>query len=37
MKTKQEYNMTDFTGAGYATNETKLSWLIRLGVVCDKN
>ena len=29
--------MTDSIGTIYIENETKLSWLIELGVVCEKN
>ena len=35
MKTKQNNDMTDQTGAVYDEKETKLSWLIGPSVVCD--
>ena len=37
MKTKQDNNMTDHMSAFYVENETKLSWLIKPGVICDEN
>ena len=37
MKTRHDNEMTDHIGAIYAKNETKLSWSIRLGVICDEN
>ena len=36
-KTKKDNDMTDRIGAIYVENKTELSWLIRSGVVCDKN
>ena len=37
MKTRQENEITDCTGAVYAENKTKLSSPIRHGAVCDEN
>ena len=33
MKTRQDNNMVDRTGVIYAKSETKLSWLIGLGII----
>ena len=37
MKTRQDNDLTDYTGAIYDENETKLSWSIGLGAVYDEN
>ena len=37
MKTGYDNNLTNHTGTVYTKNKTKLSWPIRLGVVCDNN
>ena len=37
MKTTQKNNMIDHIGVVYVNNETKLSCLIRSGVVYDEN
>ena len=37
MKTKQDNDMVSLIGAFYIENDTKLSWPIRLGTVCDEN
>ena len=37
MKTRQENDMTERTGAVYKENDIELSSLIGLGVVCDEN
>ena len=37
MKTTQNHNMIDHIGVVYVKNETKLSCLIRSGVVYDEN
>lgn len=35
-KTKHDNNVTNCTSAVYVENNTKVSWLIESGVVCDK-
>ena len=37
IKTKQDNNMTYWTGAIYDKKEIELLWLIRSSVVCDEN
>ena len=37
MKTKQDNDVTDHIGVVYAENETKLSWLIGSGVICEED
>ena len=37
MKIRQDNDMNDSIGAVYAKSDTKLSWLIGLGVDCDEN
>ena len=37
MKTRQDNDLINRVGAVNANNETKLSWPIGLGVVCDEN
>ena len=37
MKINQDNDMTDRTDAVYAENDTKSSWQIGLGMVCDEN
>ena len=37
MKTRQNNDVTDGTSVLYTENDIELSWLIRSGVVCDKN
>ena len=37
MKTRQDNDMTNSIGVVYLKNKTELSWLIRPGIVCDKN
>ena len=36
-KTRQDNDVNDCTGAVYTENKTELSWLIRLGAICDEN
>ena len=35
--TREDNNVTDRTNVVYTEKEIKLPWLIRVGVVCDKN
>ena len=35
MKTKQDNDLTNCIGAVYAKNDTKISWSIELGTICD--
>ena len=37
IKTRQDNDMTNCTRIVYAKNESELSWLIRLGAICNKN
>ena len=37
MKIKQANYVTNHTDMIYVEHETELSWLIRLGMVCDEN
>lgn len=37
IKTKQDYELTDYAGAFYDKNDTELSWPIELGVDSDGN
>ena len=37
MKTRQDNDVTDHTGAIYVENNIELSWPIESGVVYDKN
>lgn len=37
MKIKQDNGLIDHTGVVYTENETKLSWLIESGEICDEN
>ena len=37
MKTRQDNDMTNRTGAFYTKNDIELLWPIRLGVIYDKN
>ena len=37
MKTRQDNDVTDGISAFYVENDTELSWLIRSGMICDKN
>ena len=36
-KTRQDYDVTDYTGVVYTKNDIELSWSIRSSVNCDKN
>lgn len=35
--TREDNNVTDRTNVVYTEKEIKLPWIIRVGVVCDKN
>lgn len=37
MKTRSDNDVADRIDTVYVENETKLSWSIELGVVCDEN
>ena len=37
MKTSQDNKVTNFIGAVYVENKIELSWLIRLGAICEEN
>ena len=37
MKTRQDNDVTNCTGAIYVENETKLSWSIGRDAICDEN
>ena len=37
MKTRKKNNLIDHTDTIYVENETKISWLIGLCSICDKN
>ena len=37
MKTRQDNDVTEWTGSIYAENNIKLLWPIKYGVVCDEN
>lgn len=37
MKTRKDNDVTDHTIVVYVENETKVSWPIELGMVCDQN
>ena len=37
IKIRHDNDVIDYTGAVYTKNNTKLSWSIRSGVICDKN
>ena len=37
MNTKEDNDVIDHIGAVYVENDTELSWLIGLGVDCEKN
>ena len=37
IKTREDNNVTDHTGAVYVENDIKLSWSIRSSAICDEN